>query len=504
MMMASQPHVVLHCNAGSEYGMGHLMRCLTLGVEAERQGWRVSILGDLSSDATALAQRMTASAEIINLSRDSAPETAASLLSDLNPDLIHIDSYWPESDVLASFDGTVISNMQDGPFGTRPATIAIDANLGAEFAFVDPDLSSHQLAGASVTAIRESVRAQRESTTIPSETLRVLVVLGGTDPYGITPRVIENLGSLSSPWQVTAIAPAAVRTAVKAAAAQQSTHEISVIGFSDDLPALAREHDVVITAAGTSVWDFACMGIPMGLVCVTENQQPGFEAAISAGIGVAVSTPPHAAMAVGLKQFESAVSVEKTRAELIDRGKELVDGLGAWRIVSSWGAVMTTAREARSAERTEMTARPAVMEDARMLFDWRNDEVTRQASRSSAPLIYDNHVEWVRTVLNNPDRILLVIEDGENSVGTVRWDHLTGIDWEVSIALSPAYRGKGIGLDVLRAGEAALLRGEQTVRMIAAIHEGNGASERLFKRANYLPHLPVNEESFNTFAKLCL
>ena len=35
-------HVLIHCNAGLQFGMGHLMRSLALADEAARQGWQVN------------------------------------------------------------------------------------------------------------------------------------------------------------------------------------------------------------------------------------------------------------------------------------------------------------------------------------------------------------------------------------------------------------------------------------------------------------------------------
>lgn len=481
--------------------MGHLMRCITLAIEADRQGWGTTFIGDLAPQATALIDAKTPFAQYIVVDRASGATKLAAALDSVEADLIHIDSYWPESDAVANRAVAPISNMQDGPFGVRRATLAIDANLGAERWFERPEFSSHHLAGSTATVVRDQVLAQRAERVQPHDGTRVLVVLGGTDPHLVTPAVVRSLDVTTDVWDITVIAPPAVHDAVTAAASS-SKHAIEVIDFTSELPALARCHDAVITAAGTSVWDFACMGLPMGLVCVTENQVLGYEAAVAAGLGIGLSTPPHGELAAGISRFDAAINDQSTLNDLSNRGKDLVDGHGAWRIVSAWSALNASSESTSNV--STFIARTATMADAEQLFAWRNDPVTRGSSRSTEPLVWEDHIAWLTKVLATPSRILLVVEESGAAVGTVRWDDEGGIDWEVSISLAPACRGLGVGRAVLEAGENAFLRERSAARLLASIHADNVASARLFQRAGYIPHLPRDEFGFQVLAKLSL
>ncbi|MEU0795628.1 GNAT family N-acetyltransferase [Amycolatopsis sp. NPDC005961] len=138
-----------------------------------------------------------------------------------------------------------------------------------------------------------------------------------------------------------------------------------------------------------------------------------------------------------------------------------------------------------------MHAREATETDAELLLGWRNDPRTRQSSRSTAVVALDEHLAWLRGVLADPDRLLLVVEHEDAPVGTVRFDRRDGDGWEVSITLAPESRGRGLSGAVLAEGERAA-RERLGVRVVlAAVHLDNTASAKLFERAGYAEAAPA-------------
>lgn len=132
-----------------------------------------------------------------------------------------------------------------------------------------------------------------------------------------------------------------------------------------------------------------------------------------------------------------------------------------------------------------LIARRAAEADAGLLLEWRNDDATRRASRSTDPVTPEEHRRWLRATLADDDRMLLVVE-GEEPVGTVRWDRVDERSWELSITLAPAARGRGLARAVLAAGEEALSE-ESPRRLLAVVREENEAAQRLFRSAGYRP-----------------
>lgn len=125
-----------------------------------------------------------------------------------------------------------------------------------------------------------------------------------------------------------------------------------------------------------------------------------------------------------------------------------------------------------------MICRPATSDDARDVWIWRNDPLTRAMSRSTDAVTWEGHAVWFENALANPEITLLIGEVEGEKVGMVRFDH--GPETEVSINVNPACRGRGYGLALLRQG-VALAGGE----VFAEIRDENLASRRMFERAGF-------------------
>lgn len=121
--------------------------------------------------------------------------------------------------------------------------------------------------------------------------------------------------------------------------------------------------------------------------------------------------------------------------------------------------------------------RPARLEDARQLFEWRSDPATRAASRSGAEVTWDAHLAWLESTLLDPCRRLFVAEDARGPVGTVRADFVDGV-WELSWTVSPAHRGRGAGAAIV-----AKVAAEIAEPICADVKAENKASKRIAESA---------------------
>src|SRR5699024_10132488 len=113
---------------------------------------------------------------------------------------------------------------------------------------------------------------------------------------------------------------------------------VELLGPSPAFLEHASAADLVVSAAGTTAWELACIGVPSLLVAVVENQRAGYEAAlaerIARGLGTLeqVRADPSAATA----EVELAVADLRARRTWAPVGREKVDGHGAERIVAAW------------------------------------------------------------------------------------------------------------------------------------------------------------------------
>ena len=93
--------------------------------------------------------------------------------------------------------------------------------------------------------------------------------------------------------------------------------------------------------------------------------------------------------------------------------------------------------------------RCATMADARTLFDWRNDPVTRAASHHTEVLSFESHAGWLDATLANPLRKLLLAEEQGTPVGTVRIDLRADGSALLSWSVAPEARGRGVATQMV-------------------------------------------------------
>jgi RimJ/RimL family protein N-acetyltransferase len=100
--------------------------------------------------------------------------------------------------------------------------------------------------------------------------------------------------------------------------------------------------------------------------------------------------------------------------------------------------------------RADLSLRPAQMDDAARLFDWRTDAATRAASLSQDDFSYDHHCQWLQNSLASADRQIFIAQIADDPIGMVRADR-DGPGWLLSWAIAPAWRGRGLARPMVAA-----------------------------------------------------
>jgi len=529
--------ILLLCDGGGPIGVGHVIRSLALAEASVAAGHSVAVAGHFEGSFVR-DQLALAPVEVIQLAAPMADgdlQPVIDLVRTLRPDLLHVDSYEapgllgelvvspgvrPGFGILAlggqAVGNVVLSNMEDGSFGRRPADVVVDPTFGAELSPRPDDGSTLHLRGSRYTPIRQRVldaRQMAQADVARDPVARsVLVVMGGTDPVGLAPVAVKLLAGTGLTLDVTVIAVGEIAERVRTAASG-SHLSLSVLAPVDDLAALMVRQDLVVSAAGTSVGELCCLGVPMALVWAVGNQREGYDRVVAAGAAVGLGGPE--LRGSDLRGDEAAVELlrgaltdSQARADLALAGHEIVDGLGAWRVVRTWE--MAGRSMPAVVDHGRLVARAATLEDARILWEWRNDPATRESSRSSEEVPWDDHLAWLGDSLERTDRVLLLVEDDAGPVGTVRWDLTKDTEgereWEVSITVAPQRRRQSLARPLLRAGEVALSElarsgATDVTAYLAVVNVDNDASLRLFETSAYVPDAPPDHRGFMRFRK---
>jgi len=130
---------------------------------------------------------------------------------------------------------------------------------------------------------------------------------------------------------------------------------------------------------------------------------------------------------------------------------------------------------------TDIKIRSAKENDSKDIFEWRNDEITREMSHSSEIIEWENHSRWFSSSLGSKSRILLICEDDCNEkIALIRFDIFES-NSVISINLNPTQRGKGLAKSCLiRSIEFFSKEYIEIENLIAQIKENNIASQKTF------------------------
>lgn len=312
--------------ANRRVGMGHLVRCQLLAQEARDQGLDPSFqLLDTPAD---LAEGLRAKGERVEAWSGRLPGTPGILLSDLGA-----EPPPPCSSLLAQgWQQAVITNQ----------AVAIDTarwmiNPNPMAPTLDYD-APERLLGPAFLPIKREVRTQRPNDLGPlAEAQRVLVTFGGSDPTGLTRRVVESLCVVDRRLGKLVVVlgplfPEPEVFASWASSALGTALELHVA--TDEMPRLLAGCDFAITSTGLTWFELACLGKPSLVVGGSEHERRTAKFLSQQGYAVHLGDGPEAADEVGRTLL--SLAQERSRyADCRDKAFRLVDGQGAFRIIQA-------------------------------------------------------------------------------------------------------------------------------------------------------------------------
>lgn len=334
------PLIALRCDAGGPYGVGHLMRQLALTDALRHRGARVVLWGtvtDVDWARPLLGQR--------GLHPAPAPDDPGELRElavSSGVDAVVLDGYHlpPATGAALRAAGMTVLAMTDYAFGTgQAADLYVDQNLGADPSrFLPPGArpaGSQVLSGIEYTLFRDDVLDRRRVAPRPlARPARVLAVFGGTDPYGAAPVVVPAILATGRPVEVTAVA-ATADLAHRLSRLPVDPAELQIVPPTPELAELAQEADIVVSAAGSSVWEFLCLGVPTALVCVVDNQVDGYRHATELGVATPLGHLETFDPGVASARLADLLDSADLRQRQARAGQALVDGKGRDRVAEA-------------------------------------------------------------------------------------------------------------------------------------------------------------------------
>jgi len=130
--------------------------------------------------------------------------------------------------------------------------------------------------------------------------------------------------------------------------------------------------------------------------------------------------------------------------------------------------------------------REATSDDARFVWKTNNDPSVRARSVDTDPIPWEDHCEWFEATLSSDARLLWIPAYHGEECGVVRMDvNFEASEAEISIAIRPDFRGRGIGTSVIQRASEQTTERDDIERVLAHVRPDNEASIRAFEKAGF-------------------
>ena len=298
--------IVIRADASIKIGTGHVMRCLTLAQLCRTKGIEVSFIcrrapGNLidliqQKDFTVHVLQGTPDTALLESNADDLTHASwlgvtqhadaqqcRPLLQRSNPDWVVVDHYaidyrWQQALVDSYKKLLVIDDLADR---VHHCDLLLDQNFGRKQEDYQPLVPAHcrLLIGAGYTMLRPEFGNWRERSLrrrLHPKFEHLLITLGGVDADNVTGQLLQVLQHCDLPADTEITVVMGVASPHAKAVHQQAEempYPIQVLSGVSNMAELMTWADLLIGAAGSTVWEACCLGLPSLLMVLAQNQK---------------------------------------------------------------------------------------------------------------------------------------------------------------------------------------------------------------------------------------
>jgi len=187
-------------------------------------------------------------------------------------DIVILDTYEVSNEYIASLNalGRLVVCFDDNALYTFNCDVVVNGNLYAnELSFMYENKAPKFLLGGSYSILRKEFR-KSEPITVRDNVRNVFVCFGGTDLRNMTPLVVYAIKDIPE-------------ICLHVVLGSHTSNDEEVLVFSDagnitiyktpsSVLSVMCKCDIAISAAGTMVYELACIGLPSILITQADNQ----------------------------------------------------------------------------------------------------------------------------------------------------------------------------------------------------------------------------------------
>jgi UDP-2,4-diacetamido-2,4,6-trideoxy-beta-L-altropyranose hydrolase len=473
--------LLIRTDASQEIGIGHLMRMIALA-----QAWidRGGVATIASSQCPTLLIDRLGVEKINHIQLDSFQLGSAKDLKQtiktarqLESQWIVIDGYHFSIDFQRGLkaEGLNVAAIDDyGHCDVWESDIVLNQNIYApDSAYTSNLPNTRFLLGADYCLLRKEFwNAKNHSQPNTETNVNLLVSLGGGDPENVTGQILTYLEQIQQSVVNRVLVGSANQHLEKLKSiATNSIHEIQILQNVVDMPEQYRWCDAVISAGGSTCWEwlyFQCLG---AVVTIADNQIQVTKALSNRQLAIDLGWHADLAKSPTVENLDRLISLAKTHNR---ERPVVVDGFGAQRAA----AEMDGGIWIRTAEKS----------DCRQYFEWGIDPEVRANSINSGKISWEEHCDWFEKRFGDEDCVFLVAMQESTPIGQVRFEKTRDDNniWEIDFSIATSRRGTGVGTKSLSLAMHWLeSRNNSNLQISAIVKNENVKSKRCFERLGF-------------------
>lgn len=297
-----------------------------------------------------------------------------------------------------------------------------------------------------------SLEKRRNTTGIN----RILVSMGGSDPKNHTITALEMIkksgfkGTIDVVLGFASEHMGSVKTFVETLANDVKIHSKA------DMARLLYQADIALGAAGGSVWERCCLGLPQVLILTADNQKSNFQTLEKLGISSSLKN-----LIVNLHNYNQ-------------RQKFNIDGFGVNRVIKELDSDGGPKR---------VTFREVAYNDIDLIYSWQQIKEVRKYFNNPNPPSLSEHKQWFSKRITHYENPYWIICFDHQDCGVISLTYNYDKEsYELSWFILPEVRGKGIGTEALQLAVDTIY----PLRIYAFVKEHNFDSHKSLIKTGFL------------------
>lgn len=459
-----KPEIAIRADGNSKIGLGHIHRMIALA-------------GYLTSFFSVRFFCFNADKLVIDLIEQSGFKHTAIYESDYTSpahligllrgeEIIVLDGYEFKTDYQAALKeaGHRVIAIDDLNQWENVANVVINHAYSGAIADYKKSEETEFYGGLKYAIIKQEI-LNAKTKTLKTSVDKVLVCIGGTDPMNYSEKIVSELLKDTSKHISLLTYPLNPKFDELKQIALINKERMAVFASlnTKELIGVIRNNDIAILQPSNIALEAASIGIGVFLIQTAENQKYILDTLLQNNCACLLQLNT-----IGRQMH--AITSKDINAQILNQ-HQLLDGKSPQRIVEIVNTLYLRVRNVKE-------------EDAKLIYDWNNDAVTRANSYNQAKIEYIDHLNWLSQKLKDKTTIFLLFTFNNEDAGCVRIDEKTNENI-IGITVAPEMRGKRLATPILKMACKEYFERTDKIDISAYIKKTNEASLKSFLNAGF-------------------